>query len=134
MASTAGDQDPAQILAGVVKVLASADPGIWRGLLEDHRSDSSGCCTSCYIHGVGAAHWPCTLRAVAERAQQLASESPSPPSVDPVTVRVRLVTPHSRWDRRREGLTVAGPTIHPLLDGRAPNSPRANTRQEIPYS
>ena len=77
-ARAGADSSPSQILAGVAEVLATGDPTMWRRLLADHLADDQGRCTSCHISGVGSPYWPCTLRAVAERAQELATVAARP--------------------------------------------------------
>lgn len=67
----AGGSESGRVLVGAAHALADGDPRVWRGLIEEHVSDKYGRCGSCRVHGVGAPHWPCTLRTVAEAAREI---------------------------------------------------------------
>lgn len=53
------DDDPAPIIADW--------PEVWRRLLERHVADHLGKCRECK-----PSRWPCSLRAIAEKAQRIA--------------------------------------------------------------
>jgi hypothetical protein len=64
-------ESPEQVVAGVASTLAVYHPELWRQLLDTHISDNSGRCGAC---SSGAGHrpvWPCTLRIIAEIAEEL---------------------------------------------------------------
>jgi len=63
-------QDPTVMAA---LLLVNSGPAAWQGLLAAHVSDRSGHCSGCSSTAAGAPVWPCTLRAIAEIAQQLAT-------------------------------------------------------------
>ncbi|MGH3613676.1 MAG: hypothetical protein ACRDRK_14015 [Pseudonocardia sp.] len=57
-------------LDGLVHVLATGDPQVWRRLLVEHVADRNGRCGRCSLGaGWGRPVWPCRLHTLAAAAR-----------------------------------------------------------------
>ena len=64
---------PPHRLSEFARVLADGDPQTWTTLRARHTPGRDGRCTVCRSSRQPAERWPCTLRAIADQAADLAS-------------------------------------------------------------
>ena len=68
-----GHDEPDGLIAAAALFLVGSGPQAWRGMLDQHVPDRTGHCAGCRSQTHGSPLWPCTLRAIAESARDIAA-------------------------------------------------------------